>query len=205
MLVLEPEPREHAEPQPEPGITRAHDADQEVDAPHPEQGLEAVHRQDAVHAEVDGRRERAEARERLGEASSPELAREEHRERDACRSGERRERTQDRQGTAQKEGDLRVESDQGRAVHVAPVEVAAAVEEVELVPEVTVPVGGHEVDEEFRSHEQRDKSDVERPDLPLFIRTWRRPGFLRHGVRGTRRELRWFQLPFKLAMSITKR
>src|SRR5471030_237681 len=97
----------------------------------------------------------------MREAPSSKLAGEEHRQHHTRGSGQRRQRPQGRQRAAEKESNLRVNGDQGRAVHVAPVEVAATVEEIELVPEVTVPAGGHQVDEKLRSQKQRDEPKLE--------------------------------------------
>ena len=61
------------------------------------------------------------------------------------------------------------------------------------------------MDEKLRSREERDEAKIERVDRPTFVRARHRLFLLRHANRGTRLDIRRFQLPFRLAMSITKR
>lgn len=166
MLVLEAEAGEDAERDPPARVAVAHDADQGPDAPSPEERLEGVHGQDAVHPEVDRRGQDAETGEELGEAPSAELAREDHRERDGRGSGDGCDSAQDGERAAEQESHLRVEPDEWRGIHVPPVEVTPEVQEVELVPEVAVAVRGGQVDSELDGREEEQEPQVEGADLP---------------------------------------
>jgi hypothetical protein len=95
----------------------------------------------------------------LREPIAAELARDEHRHRDESRTSKRGNPSHDRKRSAQLQGDARDQTDQRRVIDVAPAEVATAVEEVELVAEVTVAIAREEMNEQL---EQRDGCDGER-------------------------------------------
>ena len=139
MLVLEPEAGEEAEQYPETWVTAANDADHDQHTSHPEDRLKAVHRQNAVDHQVDRGDEYGESGQRLGKGPTAELARDQHGQSHHSRAGQHRQDPQRRQRAAERQRDLGVDRHQRRAVDITPVEVAGAVEEVELVAEVAVP------------------------------------------------------------------
>ena len=63
----------------------------------------------------------------------PSSPRQQDRDGDVGRAGDRRDRAQHRQRSAEKERGLRVDGDERGAVHVAPVEVPREIEKVEFV------------------------------------------------------------------------
>jgi hypothetical protein len=166
MFVLEAEPREETERDPVPRVAGAHDPDERPDAAHPEERFERIHRHQAVDGEEDGREQGAEAGERLREPAASELTSEDHRDRDLRGTGESGDGPQHGKGSAEQQRGLRVEGDEGSAVDVAPVKMAAEIEEVELVAEVAVAVGRREMQCELRGDGDEQQDHVERGDVP---------------------------------------
>jgi hypothetical protein len=139
MLILEPKTGEDAEQDPETRVAAANDADQYQDAAHPEERFEGVHRQDAVDHQVDRGDDDSETGKSLCERAAAKLSGDRHGQRHQGDAGQNRQDPECRQRTAEKERDLGVHGDQRRAVDVPPVEVAGAVQEIELVAEIAVP------------------------------------------------------------------
>lgn len=77
-------------------------------------------------------------------------------------AGDRGNDAQRRKRPAEQQRDLGVQPDQRRVVDVAPAEVPAAVEEVELVAEVAVAGEDREVDGELEGGEKGQEAPVER-------------------------------------------
>jgi hypothetical protein len=74
----------------------------------------------------------------LGIPSTAEFTRDEDRERDKCRAGERGKDTQRRQRTADPQCDLGIHSDERSGIDVTPIEMAGHVQVIKLVAEVAV-------------------------------------------------------------------
>ena len=161
MLVLEAEPEERAEDEPPPRVVALDDADEAIDAPHPEQRLERVHGQHAVDGQVNGRRDDRQAGQRLREHAASEPPRDQHGERDQHRARHRREDTKCDERAAQGQRRARDEGDQGRVVDVAKGQVPAAVEEVHLVAEIAVSVGEQEMKDELEAGQRRQQRTIQ--------------------------------------------
>ena len=131
------------------------------EAAHPEQRLDDVHRHQARPARKIGASRTASPASSCAKRRrrAPGEQRREHD--DQGRSGHRgRSRRAANNEPPRPEREPRVHGDQRRVVHVAPVEVATAVEEVELVAEVAVAAdAGEEVQHQLR-RAQRDEPDL---------------------------------------------
>ena len=160
-LFCRPSPAIAPNDEPQPLVAGLDDPHDHVRAPRPEQRLERVHREEVVHHDVDegeGARQGGEAHR---EASAAHLARQEARQQDERRSGEGRgEPHREERGAERVADEPRHRGDERRLVHVAPVEVLAAGQEVQLVAEVPVAGGGREVQQQLR---RRDREDDGQP------------------------------------------
>ncbi len=165
VLVFEPEPAENAEPHPEAGVAGPQDPGNDENRAHPEERLEGVHRQQAVLRSIAGHTQHGQSGKELGVSTPSELAGDENRDRDERRARQSREDSKGRERAAEEQGDLRVQGNQGRGIHVSPVEVARHVEEIELVAKIPVTANAREeVKQELRGAEgdQRPRPDAGR-------------------------------------------
>ena len=74
VLVHQAQAGQQPEDEPQPPVAALHDADERPRASHPEEGLEGVHREDAVGAQVDGRGDDGQAGQGLRKAPASQLA-----------------------------------------------------------------------------------------------------------------------------------
>ena len=176
MFVLEPETGEDAEHYPETWIAAANDTDQDQDAAHPKERLERIHRQDAIDRQVDRGDDDPETGESLGKRAAAELSGDQDRQRHHGSSRQHRQHPQRRQRTAEQQRDLGVHRDQRRAVHIPPVQVARAVEEIELVAEVAVPEKTGNVEEHLGRHQ------AEKDSVGESRKRWQQVRFVDRGV-----------------------
>ena len=146
VLVHQAEAGEEAEEEPGAPITTIEDPQQDEHRSHPQQRLEGVHGEEAVGAEVDGCHGHGQSSQGLREGAA-QPARDERGQHDQGPARQRREQTQHGERSAQEQRETGDQADHRRMIDVAPVQVAAAVEEVELVAEVSVAMGEQEVDE----------------------------------------------------------
>src|SRR5262249_5397397 len=153
-------------PEPEPRVSGPHDTDETENASHPEERLEAVHRQDAVFAEVDRRGQHAQPRERLSEAPSAELAPEGNGQDEPRGSDGGGNRAQHHERSAEEKREFRVEADERRAIDISPVKMASEIEGIQLVAEVAVSVGGGQMHEELDRDEKDERTNGQRRQGP---------------------------------------
>jgi len=78
------------------------------------------------------------------------VSRQQHGEGHHAGPGQHGKDPQRRQRAAEEEGYLRVDRDQRGAIHVTPIQVSGAIEEVELVTEVAVAEEAGNVEQDFR-------------------------------------------------------
>ena len=164
VLVHQAESRQGPEDEPQPRVAAPHDPDQGPHAAHPEQGLEGVHGEDAVGAQVDGRREHGQAGHALREAPASQLPGQDHGEGHEQRPGQGGDEAQDVERAAEEQGQPGHEADHRGVIDVAPVQVPAAIQEVELVAEVAVAAGESSVDRELQSGERDEQPPIETGD-----------------------------------------
>jgi hypothetical protein len=146
VLVEQPETGDQAEQQPEPAIPGVDDADHDQGAEEPEQHLEGVHREEVEEEEVDRRDQRTERGDRLGRPPAAQFAGEPAGEKDHEGSGQERYPAEGGQRLAEElAGEPRQPGGERRVVDVAPGEVLAAGDIVELVPEPAIGVEGGEM------------------------------------------------------------
>src|SRR5205085_9006037 len=145
VLVLESEAREEAEEEPELLGAALKDHDGDVGHRHPEEWLEDVHGEVVADGEEERRDEHRQAGEELREEPAAEAPSHRAGERDEGGRREEREDPHREERRAEVASDPGVDGDERRLVDVAPVEVLAAREEVELVAEEAVLADAGEV------------------------------------------------------------
>ena len=139
--------------------------DEGEESGHPEEGFEGVHGEVAIDGEVDGEDEDAGEGECLGGTTSTEGPAEHSGEKDAGGAGEGGEETDAEERLAEEqETEAGLEGHDGAVVDVAPGEMAAAGDVVELVAEVAVtevdlPEGGGHVEGELEGGEEEGEAD----------------------------------------------
>ena len=162
VLVLEADPRDEAEEEPEARLAPHLDLDEDRGEAEPDQRLEGVHRVEGEHDAEDRRRQERRAGERLPERPRAEPPREAGREPDRQPARERRGEAEGQPAVAQQRArDPQQEDRQRRVVDVSPVETVGARDVVQLVDEE--PVEGHERGAEPH-RECRDARDLGHPD-----------------------------------------
>ena len=179
VLVLQAEPGDEAEPEPQPLVAGLHDADDHVRAARPEQGLEGVHREEVVHHDVDAGQRARHGREAHREAPAAHLPREEAGEQDERRAGEGRgQPRREERGAERVPDEPGHHGDERGLVHVAPVEVLAAGHEVQLVAEVPVARRGGEVHQQLPRRDHEHDADPAGEPRPRSRHRWliREPG-----------------------------
>ena len=150
---------------PFPRAGTGEDADDGECAGHPEEGFEGVHGEEAVDAEELGGDEDAEHSQGLRGAAATERPGEDAGEKDDGCSGEVREETDAEDGGAE-EGlrEASLNGDQGAVIDVAPGEMSATHDVVELVTEVAVaemlrPERGGDVQDQLDGGEREGEAD----------------------------------------------
>ena len=139
MLVLEPYAREHAKQQPQTLVAAFDDLDGDKRGAHPEERLERIHRQQVVEAEIKRRRNHRNARQDLRVGPRAQLARNQPREQDLQPRCKRWQEAQRVQRISQRHAlKPRGRRNQRSLIHVAPVQMMAARQVVQLVHKVAI-------------------------------------------------------------------
>ncbi len=149
VLVEQRHAGQDAERDPELAAAAVDHAQQQPGAAHPAQGLEGVHRVEAADGQVDGRHAAGQRGQELGEARAAHLFRQPAAEPRQRRHGQRRHQAQHEQRIAEHRAQQAQEQDrQGRVVDIAPGQMVAAGDVVELVAEHAEAAGeqGRELD-----------------------------------------------------------
>ena len=176
-LVEQPETDHDPErdPPPEPAATE-YSRDQRG-AHRPEQQLEDVHGVELADAQVERRDDHGRHRQRLAETRRAHGARDPARQEHGCRARERRQHPDRRQRIAEEHAPPLEERDrQRRLVDVAPGQMVAARDVVELVAKPAVARADPQVDRELRRRERapEDQARAQRRDALRGVRGARR-------------------------------
>ncbi len=157
-LVEKPETEHHAQRGPARGRRTLDQPDDPPGRQRPEEDVERVHRVVVVERQVLGSGQRPGHGERHGPGASPERPRQETDDGDGGSAEERREQSQCEERIAQ-QGSRQPEAEDGErwVVDVAGRQVVGAGEVVELVPEVSVPRAGQQVERELRTGKKPDQ------------------------------------------------
>ena len=162
-LVLEADAQDQPEDQPQGAAAAVEEAHHHVDGAEPERDVEDVHREDVAESEVERGDERAQRRQELAVAAGPEAASEELGEKHDRGSRDGSEEA-DAEGRVaeQQPGAAQDERAERRVVDVAPVEVLAAGDVVQLVPVQPVAADEGELERQL----QRRGGEQEHPVEP---------------------------------------
>jgi hypothetical protein len=163
-LVEQAEAQHEPERQPGARAAAVERAQEQQRAQRPEERVEDVHAEEVVHRQPHGRQHRAQAGQRLREAAPAELAREQARDEHGARSGQGRQPAQREERVAEERAVQRQQHDrERRLIHVAPGEVVAAGDVVQLVAEVAEAHHGQRVQHELeRGEDERHGERVAR-------------------------------------------
>ncbi len=153
VLVQQAETAKSPEQQPESRLSGAGDPDDDEHGRCPDQRFEYVHREEAADPENDRCGGHRQTSEPLRESSSAEFAGDENRDDDQPGASQCGNAAKDWKRATEKKRNPGDDPDEGRVIDIAPRQIAAAVEEVKLVAEVSITIAGREMQEQFQKRD----------------------------------------------------
>ena len=157
MFVFNADSEQHAEPKPKRRRTTVNDADEKINASHPEQRLERVHGKEISNCQIEQRAERSRAGESDGPRASAHLARDHACERNDRRTRQRREEANRKKRIAQEQlAQSKKQNRQRRLIDVPKIEMSRAGDVIKLIAKITVAPVCQQMDQQRDRAEESD-------------------------------------------------
>ncbi len=170
VLLFQADARDHAKPQPISRIVALDRQYCEINAAHPQKGLEAVGGHNAAVIEIKGHGDERQSGEHHREPAAAEFPGDHGRQNDRSRGRQRRHHSNAPHRIAhQQPGDFEEDGNQGRMIHIAPGQMVSAGSVIELIAEEAIPIVEVKMQQEVREGEKEDDDHAIREKRLLLI------------------------------------